>query len=109
MRSSRLAAASPDGCPSVCRNSKQTAASCSNPTYTPAKHVLRDGDVGRGDDDVPGSGGKELRHVEARRATDDRADVRFADQAAELVDAARAASARRACGRYPSRSGGPAI
>jgi hypothetical protein len=49
---------------------------------------LRDGDVGRGDEHVPGSGGKELRHVEARRATDDRADVRFADQAAELVDAA---------------------
>ena len=32
---------------------------------------------------MPRSGGKEFRHVEAGRATDDRADVRVAEQALE--------------------------
>jgi hypothetical protein len=32
---------------------------------------------------VPRSGGEEVRHVEAGRATDDRADVRIAEQALE--------------------------
>jgi len=48
-----------------------------------AQHVLRDGDVGRGDEYMPGAGGHELRHVEAGRATNDRADVRFAEEALE--------------------------
>jgi hypothetical protein len=35
-------------------------------------------DVGRGDEHVTRSGGEELRHVETRSATDDRAHARIA-------------------------------
>jgi hypothetical protein len=45
---------------------------------TLAQNVSCDGDVGRGDEHVTRTGGQELRHIEARRATDDRAHVRIA-------------------------------
>ena len=45
---------------------------------TLAQDVSRDGDVGRGDEHVTRTRGKELRHIEAGRATDDRANVHIA-------------------------------
>src|SRR5919106_24808 len=50
---------------------------------TLAQDVSRDGDVGRGDEHVTRTGGKELRHIETRRASDDRGHVRIVQQALE--------------------------
>jgi len=45
---------------------------------TLAQDISREGDVGWGDEHLTWTGGKELRHIEAGRATDDRAHVRIA-------------------------------
>jgi len=43
-----------------------------------AQDVSRDRDVGRGDEHVTRTGGKELGHIEAGCATDDRFNVHVA-------------------------------